>query len=230
MARIPVQSASKPTRTLRVCNAYASPDLLDVALRSVSLLDGRPMQFKSCRDVRVKLELGDTLDFKLGFLSASAFTISSLPDNATLMLLAIYRADPGSAAVSFESHVFSAESREDPQVAVIDLYRGSAVSELLISEANASEHLQFNSSVLLAPGGYSLALKDGDVQKMQRPFVALKNSSYVLLRTGCQGGDSADFEEDLVVFPESKALENVSPQLHPSRAWLLAVLALRLGL
>merc|ERR1719272_1347925 len=84
------------------------------------------MHYKSCEDFTSPLKSGDKLEFKVGDASAGTFAVSDLPQNDAVLLLVIHRHDQVSTAVSFESHVFA--NLLNPQVAIIDTYKGAAQS------------------------------------------------------------------------------------------------------
>lgn len=217
-----ITPALKRLKRLRVCNAYASSDPLDVLLGNESVTQEEPLAYKTCKDFSLMLKVGDMLNFKVGFLSASSFTFSTLSDSKAVMLLAICRPDLSSAAVSFESHLF-AEGQEGPQVAIIDASNVHAAPTLRISQTSptsgkdisgtAFSELQFNTSVVVSPGIYQLALLGGDASRtVIKDFVARQNVSYVVIRTGSKSVDGTQFLEDLVVFPKSAASEHSAAQ------------------
>lgn len=205
---------------LRICNAYPFGAALDVYRGQAQKLTGdRPMPYKSCRDFVSPFKAGDKLDFRLGDASAGVFSVAELPDNDAILLLVIHRHDVASTAVAFESHVFA--KLLNAQIAVIDTYKGSARALPEIADSGASpvhhrgperkEELKYDSVVAVNPGVYNVDLKDPSSGKVKarRELVALSRESYVLLRTGVEGGD--DFPEELVVYPHSEASE--LPQL-----------------
>lgn len=128
---------------LRVCNAYASTAALDVYKGDEKLTD-HPMEYKACRDLRVKLRAGDRLQFRaVDMASMGTFSISDLPNNDAVLLLVIHRHDSESTAVAFESHVF--EDAETSEVAVIDTYRGR--------DRNITAHISGGAPPKKAEGG-----------------------------------------------------------------------------
>merc|ERR1719254_295429 len=156
------------------------------------------------------LKSGDKLEFKVGDASAGTFAVSDLPNNDAVLLLIIHRHDQVSTAVSFESHVFA--NLMNPQVAVIDTYKGSQKSTPRIKDQHEgtkhprSEELRFSSIVAVNPGIYDVELdgSDGSV-KSTNTLVALNRESYVVLRTGVESKTGQSFPQELVIFPNSDA-------------------------
>merc|ERR1719240_650368 len=110
------------------------------------------MQYKTCQDLKIQLKAGDKLEFRVGDANAGTFSVSDLPNNDAVLLLAIYRHDTLSTAVSFESHVFA--NLLNAQIAVIDTYKGSAKSSLKIQDEGSdkrSESLRYNGVVAVNP-------------------------------------------------------------------------------
>merc|ERR1719171_891001 len=149
---------------LRVCNAYPYAAALDL-FRSKEKLTQNSMPYKNCEDFKSQLKPGDKLEFKVGDANAGTFSVSDLPNNDAVLLLAIYRHDTLSTAVSFESHVFA--NLLNAQVAVIDTYKGSAKSHLKImddeqAKTARAEELRYDSVVALNKGKYQCMLESTD--------------------------------------------------------------------
>jgi len=192
---------------LRVCNAYPYNAALDV-FRSKDKLTDQPMHYKSCKDFLAPLKAGDKLEFKIGDASAGTFAVSDLPNNDAVLLLIIHRHDQVSTAVSFESHVFA--NLMNAQVAVIDVYKGSARSVPKIQDRgdatkrSRSEELRYSSIVAVNPGIYEVELDGANGQVMAKTeLVALNRESYVVLRTGVESKTGQSFPQELVVYPKS---------------------------
>lgn len=197
---------------VRICNAYPSAASVEVfAGKKAKKLTSAPMSYRTCQELRMHLQAGDMLEFRLGGASAGFFTISDLPGSDSLLFLAIYRHDGLSSAASFASHVFA--NLLNAQVAVLDTFRGGggagasdARPEIRDVAANRSELLRFNSVVALNEGDYDVGLiGPGGAAVSTAKLVALNRESYVVLRTGvaAEGGGGDSFPQELVVFPNS---------------------------
>jgi len=209
---------------LRVCNAYPLATPLDVSRGATESLTGdTPMPYKSCRDFRAPLKVGDKLEFRLGEESGGTFSVSDLPDNDAVLLLVVHRHDTLSTAVAFESHVFA--DLDGAQVAVIDTYKGKAQTTLKIQDSLAfvamdkkegaksasdgaggqerrSEELRYGGVVAVSPGVYDVELDGQDgLAKAHSQLVALKHESYVVMRTGVEAQQGSSFPQELVIFP-----------------------------
>merc|ERR1719337_270200 len=92
------------------------------------------MPYRSCREFTEQLLAGDKLDCKVGDVTAGTFSVSDLPSNDAVLLLVIHRHDTLSTAVSFQSHVFA--NLLNPQVAIIDTYKGAAKSTPKVGRQN----------------------------------------------------------------------------------------------
>jgi len=202
---------------LRVCNAYPVGASLDVFRgKAEKLTEDGAMPYKACRDFQAPLKTGDKLEFKVGDTTAGTFAVADLPQNDAVLLLVIHRHDTLSTAVSFESHVFA--NLENPQVVVLDTYKGHAKAHTSIMDAEQhsdkpgqkeqarSEELRFDSVVAVNPGMYQVALSGDDGEtKAKTDFVALNHQSYVVFRAGVEAQHGQSFPQELVVFPKSDA-------------------------
>jgi len=218
---------------LRVCNAYPNSAALDVYRGSgEKLTQRRQLAYKECQDFDTQPRAGDKLDFKVDGGSAGTFSVAELPSNDAVLLLVVHRHDTLSTAVSFESHVFA--NLQEPQIAVIDTYTGSARSTLRIMDGKATpgqatrdEELRYNSAVAVRPGLYEVALRgpDGRVEARSE-LVALGRGSYVVMRTGLTAQQGESYPQELVVYPKSDAvaLHSGAAVVAPGAA-LLALLA-----
>jgi len=187
---------------LRVCNAYPYAESLDV-FRGNEKLTKLPMDYKMCGDFASPLIAGDKLKFKVGAASAGTFTVSDLPNNDAVLFLVIHRHDTLSTAVSFQSHVFA--NLLNAQVAIIDTYKGRARSFAEITDGSKKEEkLKFNSVVAVNPGEYKVSLVDGHKKvEVVEDLVALNRESYVVIRTGVEAQQGAEYPPDLIVYPMS---------------------------
>lgn len=195
---------------LRVCNAFANGDenSLDV-FRAKEKLTEAPLPYKGCQDFDVQLKPGEKLDFRVGGKAAvqGSFVVTSLPSNDAVLFLAIYRHDADSKSVSFASHVFA--NLLNPQVAVIDTYRGPDKEQAKLkiedisSNGDRAEQLRYDSVFAVNPGSYEAVLTDakgkGTIAKSS--LVAYNRESYVILRVGVNS--SGKHPEELLVFPHS---------------------------
>lgn len=192
---------------LRVCNAYPYAASLDV-VRSKDKMTDNPMPYKSCRDFTSPLKSGDKLEFKVGEASAGTFAVSDLPQNDAVLLLIIHRHDQVSTAVSFESHVFA--NLVNPQVAIIDTYKGAAQSTPRIKDTKDAKHelrseeLRYSSIVAVNPGIYQVELEGSDNKvKSTSQLVAVNRESYVVLRVGVESKSGPAYPQELVVYPNT---------------------------
>lgn len=212
-------------QVLRVCNAYPDEIGMDVFLGEQKLAP-EPLAYKACGQYTTRLTPGDKVDFRLQGTSAGTFTVSEFPAGDAVLLMVIYRHDPLSAAVAFESHIFP--TMQATQVAVIDTYKGGAMPKLSISDlagsfaahdgaagaAVRSEELRFDNVVAVNPGVYKLKLLRANSSTAQieaatnstteAELVAVPGESYVILRCGVEGAESsASYPPELVIFPHS---------------------------
>lgn len=217
---------------LRVCNAYPYSAALDVYRGTAEkLTSDAPMHYKTCKDFVSPLKSGDKLEFKVGDASAGTFSVSDLPNNDAVLLLVIHRHDTLSTAVSFQSHVFA--NLLNPQVAIIDTYKGKAMSTPKISDADAkaktsrSEDLRYDSIVAVNPGLYNVELADADGHsKGKSQLVALNHESYVIFRTGVEAQQGPAYPQELVIYPNSDAaaLHSAAPTIAKVSTALFALL------
>merc|ERR1719265_977677 len=103
-------------------------------------LSEEPLKYKQCKEFVPQLKDGDKVIFKASDSDVGTFTISDLPMNDAVLLLAITRHDTLSTAVAFESHVFA--SILSAQVAVIDAYKGSALSSPRIMDKSSKQRVE----------------------------------------------------------------------------------------
>jgi len=192
---------------LRVCNAYPYAASLDV-IRSKDKMTDSPMPYKSCQDFTSPLKSGDKLEFKVGDASAGTFAVNDLPQNDAVLLLVIHRHDQVSTAVSFESHVFA--NLQNPQVAIIDTYKGAAQSTPRIKDTKDAKHevrseeLRYSSIVAVNPGIYKVELEGSDNKvKSTSQLVAVNRESYVVLRVGVESKSGPAYPQELVVYPNT---------------------------
>merc|ERR1712224_185446 len=188
------------------------------------------MAYKTCRDFSPQLKAGDKIEFKIGDTTTGTFSVSDLPSNDAVLLLAIHRHDTVSTAVAFSSHIFA--NTENAQVAVLDTYMGKAKATPRVKDARGnstrSEELRYNSVVAVNQGQYKLTLDDdAGAEKSMADLVALKREDYVVFRTGVEAQRGQSFPEELVVFPQSdaKLLPHSGSMQNAPFALLVAVVA-----
>lgn len=195
---------------LRLCNAYAWPEPLEMRRVEEPKLVEYPLPYKSCHDYSLPLRNGDQLQFRAGDVSIGTFSVRGLPEDPRNQLLLIpHRRDASSAAVTFDSHIYRGAGGS--QVAVIDTYSGPEQSTLMIEEPTRQEELRFNSVVAVTPGSYKFALSPASqqdtVDASRMPAAAgvelstRADENYVVLRVGMGAGKGEAFPEELVVFP-----------------------------
>mmetsp|Transcript_2101 Transcript_2101/g.8202 ORF Transcript_2101/g.8202 Transcript_2101/m.8202 type:complete len:287 (-) Transcript_2101:192-1052(-) len=214
---------------LRVCNAYPSDASFNVYVGR-SKISEAPLPYKGCEEFAPPMKAGDKLEFQLGGVSAGSFAVSDLPNNDAVLVLIIYRHDPMSTAVAFESHVFA--NLINAQIAVLDTFKGSAKSSLKIQDASSaktsrSEELRFDSVVAVNPGIYEVVAEDPDGKMVARQeLVALNRESYVVIRTGVQAEKGHSYKQELLVFPRSdpKVLTGAASTLRGTSAVVFASL------
>lgn len=201
---------------LRICNAFASTEGLDVYhLPSKELLtrQGDPLTYKQCRDMKLLLNDGDRIQLKNKDRDVGDFAVKGLPQSASLLLLVPHRRS-GSTFAVFKSHAFGRITPSTAQVVTLDASHGEkstgsfiTVSEKLKQDDKtkdaeiAKEQLSFDQVVSLNPGNYDLSLHSSDDRKTS--FAAVSDVNYVILRVGEQGHGKDSYPEELVVFPGS---------------------------
>lgn len=172
---------------LRVCNAYAWPTGLRVfrGLPPVELTD-TPVDYKRCTDLLVPLQEGDDLDFRTGGLTVGNFAITSLPPVSSSLLLVPHRQDNQTAAVAFDSHIFS--NIQSPQIAVVDAYRGPGHSILQIADSTQRDELACGTVIAVPPGIYEVALAGADgAMRTKKALGVQPQGVYVVMRVGAVG-------------------------------------------
>eukprot|EP00746_Dinoflagellata_sp_MGD_P163327 gnl/MRDRNA2_/MRDRNA2_91300_c0_seq1.p1 gnl/MRDRNA2_/MRDRNA2_91300_c0~~gnl/MRDRNA2_/MRDRNA2_91300_c0_seq1.p1 ORF type:complete len:276 (+),score=49.63 gnl/MRDRNA2_/MRDRNA2_91300_c0_seq1:73-900(+) len=207
--------AKKHLIHLRVCNAFDHSEPLELLHQAghhhagslkVNNLTAKVglLGYKGCNEWAVDLRRGDSLEFLQNSAHLGSFSVSSVPQWDTLLLLVIHRRKSSSRA-AFASHVFA--KSKTAQVAVLDMYEGHSKGHLVIQEdkpeeKNAgklsalSEELAYDSVVALDGGKYICKLVGG-VQPQQVVLNTQKGESYVAMRVG-EGKN-----EEIVVFPAS---------------------------
>lgn len=204
---------------LVICNAYASPKALEIVQvrNHESLTQGAPLAYKQCKDFNVPLQEGDQLDFKAGSLDVGTFYATGLPRSPTSLLLVPHRRSPHSVGVSFESHAFA--DLRNPQIAVIDAYRGKNGRDGKVTivensakpedkgEALIEEELKFNSVVAVNPGNYKISLSSTGSHPTSVPLNAAGASKYVVMRLGVEGEGThaGSYPLELIVYPNAAA-------------------------
>lgn len=213
-------------RRLRVCNAYASTNEVEVYLGKLRLTDV-PMPYKQCMEFTAELQAGDKLQFKVGTAGVGTFAVNDLPGNDAVLLLVIYRHDALSDTVAFESHVFA--NLINAQIAVLDTYKGKKsakprIQDVQNAKTSRDEELRYDSVVAVNPGLYEVVLppeanerKNGTKQEL----VALNRESYLVLRVGMDSDDA--YPEDILVFPHSDAKALLGAAFSRAVSWQVVV-------
>mmetsp|Transcript_119970 Transcript_119970/g.334682 ORF Transcript_119970/g.334682 Transcript_119970/m.334682 type:complete len:314 (-) Transcript_119970:102-1043(-) len=208
------------TWALRICNAYAFKSGLDVfhvrpaeggrtAPKPEQLTHASgPLAYQRCADlVGVHgLEPGSELDFRLSDgPQVGCFHVTQLPTEGSLLQIVVHRHDTSTTAAAFSSHVF--DSSSDTEIAVVDAYRGAAVSRVAVrSTAGAPwQDLRFDTAVSLMPGWYEWLLT-GDHEKTYHGgevlgFRLSSGEKVTAIRTGVQALHGPSYDEELVLFP-----------------------------
>jgi len=212
---IVIADKKRPAIHLRVCNAFPDSGSLELLHRpghhhdhstkthDLTSKDGS-IAYKGCREWSVDLRRGDSLEFLQNSSHLGSFSVASVPQWDTLLLLVIHRRK-SSQRPAFASHVFA--KAKSAQVAVLDMYIGHSKGHLAIQEdkpdgSNDHKHsllaqeLAYDSVVALDQGQYVCKLVGG-MQPRQLSISAKAGESYVAMRVG-EGK-----EEELVVFPTS---------------------------
>lgn len=194
------------SQKLRICNVYPHQEALDIYLGKDKLTDD-PMKYKSCKEFQPNVKVGDKVIFKNGDADVGTFTVSDLPQNDAVLVLAITRHDTTSTTVAFESHIFA--NIMSPQVAVIDAYRGVAKATPRIhdqesADKDRNEELRYDSVVAVNPGRYQVSLvSSAGEERASQDLVALSNECYIVLRCGVEAAKGEQFPQELIVFPQS---------------------------
>lgn len=238
----PASRAPDSEHQLVICNAYASPekmDIVQVSTRQV-VTDGAPLAYKHCKDFTLSLSEGEQLDFKAGGREVGTFFATGLPKKAASLLLVPHRKTPRAVGCSFESHAFS--DVQSPQLAVIDVYHGkedkeTAVIKIIETELPPDaekddelieEELRFNSVNAISPGKYNLALVGADGRHIAvSPLKASNKAKYVVMRLGVENITYFDHDSDAQSYPQELMLfpENSARQVSATVATLIAALA-----
>jgi len=215
---------------LRVCNAYPSTRPLDVFHGFKTKLTGdTPMAYKSCRDFKMPLRIGDKIRFVLDDHPAGVFVVQNIPPESSVMLLVIKRHDTVSTAVAFQSHVFA--KHDKPQIAIINTFQGheqpsihmAHVSLLATAVPEQPRQLRPNSLESVAQGMYDVNLTKATGATLQRrELVALDGESYVILVSGFEDESGEKIPQDLVVYPHSDADKLPKPNSAQALSWVFS--------
>lgn len=214
---------------LRICNAYAVPEPLDIyynELTRLTVKNGMALSYKQCKDFSITLSDGDRLDFKIDGQTMGTFNAVGLPTVPTSLVLIPRRRTPDSLAMAFDSHAFV--PLDTAQVALVDAYRGYQQGGVKLSNEETETDLQYNSVVAVNKGTYHLLLKGETGQNVTSlDFAVSPGETYVAMRVGVDDvqdpNQGSAFPMELMVFPQESSAR--SAQLH-----LLAVAALVLVL
>lgn len=211
-----ISTPAKAKQHLRICNAYAMTDSLQVTFVRVNENLGE-IPYADCKDFDLLLQETDQFDFAMAKNTVGTFAVSGLPSGSRTLLLIVSKKPGNLLGTSFKSHAFMEDESGSSQVAVIDTFRGSSKSSPKVqirrrveAESNTThkpEDLALDSVVAIAPGKYSLDLTGGVTLNMTETFNAAPQRNYVVMRVG-DGSDKDNkdaFPERLVVFPQTGA-------------------------
>jgi len=212
---------------MRLCNAYASNEALEMRRLQEPQLVEYPLPYKACHDYILPLQDGDQLQFRTGRHVIGTFVVRGLPSSGNMLLLVPHRRSPTNSALSFESHIFGDVSGTLAQIAVVDAYQylGPNKTRIMISEdmgesasllSTNQEELRYNSVVRVSPGSYRLNMMDGPTSCSSNVLTARTNERYVVMRVG----DGK--EQELVSYPQvqgSNAIRKFSGNL----CWLASL-------
>lgn len=220
---------------LRVCNAYPYNAAVDVFMGKEKL-NKVQLAYMDCGEFSPKLQTGAKIDFKVGESNVGTFTISDLPQADAVLLMVLFRHDIESTAVSFESHTFAQSSQA--QVAVIDTYRGKAVSELRVEDHKdhkeghlRSELLRYSNVVAVTPGIYDLKLEASSGSAVATDqLVAKEREAYVVMRCGAEVNEPGSYPETLLVYPRSDPSEFEKSAASPQEVFAAMFLILLVAL
>mmetsp|Transcript_126528 Transcript_126528/g.369721 ORF Transcript_126528/g.369721 Transcript_126528/m.369721 type:complete len:308 (-) Transcript_126528:21-944(-) len=212
-------ASSEKSWNLRICNAYGFKSGLDAFHSPLPPVSGPrpepsrltrasgPLPYKRCADLRgvEGLGPGSVLSFRLGGgLPIGSFRVEELPVRGSLLQLVVCRYDTASTAASFSSHVFSDDI--DPEVALIDAYRGKDNSGLAVrSTVHQWQDVHFGKAISLKPGWYEWALT-GDHANRGDEAVGFRMNyygKYTAIRVGVDASHGPSYTEELVMFPTS---------------------------
>jgi hypothetical protein len=201
---------------LTICNAYTSKTPLEVVRVRTreSLNAGKPLAYKQCAKFSLPLEEGDQIDFKAGHLDVGTFYATGLPKFQSSLVLVARRRNHNAVGLSFESHAFAEVT--NPQIAIIDAYRGTGVAGAVkISESKQSmdktgalvqieDELKFNTVVAVNPGPYEIALASSSAsEKAEKlPLETKSKGKYIVMRVGSELSPSGvdKYPQELIAF------------------------------
>lgn len=229
-ARSRISGAPLVDQHLVICNAYASDSPLEILHvdQQRPLTSDRALNYKECREFTLPLMEGDRLDFKAGGHNVGTFHATSMPKAAASLLLVPRGRDRFTRSLAFESHAFA--DLKNPQIAVVDAFRGNATGSLHIKEnlkaaappgrAAMEEALRFNSVVAVAAGDYHVGLAETESSGALTalPLRASPRAKCVVMRVGGGYHQGVAFPQELVVF-SNWAAARLTP------LWMAAVAA-----
>lgn len=227
-----VQDVEVVEQQLVICNAYTSQVSLEIVQvrTQESLNREHPMAYKQCGQYTLPLQEGDQLDFKAGRLDVGTFYATGLPKYKGSLLLIAHRRHPNAVGISFESHAFA--QTQNPQLVVIDAYRGKSKGALKIIDRTydqeaggqqVEDDLNFGSVIAVNPGAYDIALLGSGSNVTKVPLSAAGQGKYAVIRVGSEGVASKDgsYPQELIVFPK-----NSGAVLRLSAIAFMAILAI----
>lgn len=211
-----VQHRKEPEHLLTVCNAYAADNSLRIGIERLPK-HASELAYKECGDLHLNLQAQDTIDFNLGEDEVGNFFVSSVPDVASKLLLVVHRRQ-GSMTAAFKSHIFTPDSIELAEVAVLDvLGDGVKGHKVLIQNSQKQksqkgqdgqeaelvqrppEELTIDAVSPIRAGEYKVSVPGSAMQ-----LKASGGETYVVLRVGeAKGLDGQRaYPEEVVVFPQ----------------------------
>jgi len=219
-ARASVLRTDVPQRALRICNAFVHQQPLKIRCLRTSE-DLGTLAYKECQDHQLPLQEGDQIQFKADTADVGTFAVAGLPRSPVTLLLIVSNKKGHTTTAAFKSHAFADGADGTAQVAVVDTYQGTNITERTVrirdevkvdaeESARAGEELPLNSVVAVSPGNYRVEL--GGAEGPAVSFSALdakEHVSYVVMRVGGEGGAP----EEIVVFPQISCAARMLPVL-----------------
>lgn len=218
-ARTSVLRTDVPMRALRICNAFVHEQPLKIRCLRTSE-DLGTLAYKECQDHQLPLQEGDQIQFKADTADVGTFAVAGLPRSPVTLLLIVSNKRGHASTAAFKSHAFADGADGTAQVAVVDTYQGTNITERTVrirdavkveaEDARAGEELPLNSVVAVSPGNYRVEL--AGTEGPAASFAALdakEHVSYVVMRVGGEGGSP----EEVVVFPQLSGAARVLPFL-----------------
>jgi len=215
----PGDSLPEVLRRIRCCNAYASYYSLQVFHNEDKVMKG--IAYGHCEERDVAIRVGDPIQIQVNDQNKVLFLESNMIETNSLLLLVAYKTlQDGTDGLTFKSHLYKKEEKDDKSATVVtlNLYDGSLFykgwSLEIKDNGDAKTYrteklsdMQKDTVVSIHPGKYIVTLKRGKHVVTKSTLIANPNRLYTILRVG--SGESkhvdskgqADFPNELVVFP-----------------------------